>query len=66
MKLKATAFVALLAIATLAGCKENREENSNVADDGANKSEVTQTGQHIGGDTDSTTVISDKPNPSND
>jgi len=59
-------ILAAMAIMLTASCKENRQDDSNVVDDGAAKSEVTQTGQNIGSTTDSTTVISDEPNPSND
>ncbi|HEX9979439.1 MAG TPA: hypothetical protein VGB50_02610 [Flavobacterium sp.] len=63
-KFKLNIIILSLALATLSSCKENKEER--VADDGTDKSTVTETGQHIGGDTDSTSVISDEPNPSND
>lgn len=66
MRLKTIALSLLLIAGTLCSCRQNHEENTNVTEDGAAKSEVTETGQHIGSDTDSTTVISDEPNPSND
>src|SRR6476620_3392915 len=58
LTLKAIASILFMALSTLA-CKGKSDDANPPADDGAAKSEVTETGQHIGSDTDSTTVISD-------
>jgi penicillin-binding protein-related factor A (putative recombinase) len=58
--------IAFCMIVFLSACKENKNENRDTQQyDETEKSTVTETGQHIGNNADSTSIDGEPGNPSN-